>query len=160
MCIYLHPKYRFQIAKITLFSQINKLSEKKVRRKTLYSKDLPPNLKFHLRRCLFVYECPVGMLILPSVFRLRTRLCHVVKTTVITRSKCLISMKNGSHGLECDVIRFAHDRKEVHMTSFSCQFAQPARRQRQGIIRQVPSSGFRLDDQNLFRYWRKGRQCL
>jgi hypothetical protein len=51
---------------------------------------------------LFAYECPVLMLILPSLFRLRTRLCHVVKTTVITRSKGFVSMKNGSHGLECD----------------------------------------------------------
>jgi hypothetical protein len=51
---------------------------------------------------LFAYECPVWMLILPSLFRLRTGLRHVVKTTVITRSKGLVSMKNGSHGLECD----------------------------------------------------------
>ena len=75
---------------------------------------------------LFVYKCPVWMLIQPSLFRLRTVLCHVVKTTVITRSKGLVSMKNGSHGLECDVIRFAHGRKNVQMTSFPCQFAQPA----------------------------------
>ena len=66
------------------------------------------------------------MLIQPSLFRLRTVLCHVVKTTVITRSKGLVSMKNGSYGLECDVIRFAHGRKNVQMTSFPCQFAQPA----------------------------------
>ena len=63
------------------------------------------------------------MLLLPSVFRLRTGLCHVVKATVITRSKGLVSMKNGSHGLECDVISFAHGRKDVRMTSFPCQFA-------------------------------------
>jgi hypothetical protein len=36
------------------------------------------------------------MFILPSLFRLRTGLRHVVKTTVITRSKGLVSMKNGS----------------------------------------------------------------
>ena len=66
------------------------------------------------------------MFILPSLFRLRTGLRHVVKTTVITRSKGLVSMKNGSHGLECDVIRFAHGRKNVQMTSFPCQFAQSA----------------------------------
>ena len=42
-------------------------------------------------------ECLVWMLILPSLFRLRTGLCHVVKTTVITRSKGFVSMKNGSH---------------------------------------------------------------
>ncbi len=63
------------------------------------------------------------MLILPSLFRLRTRLCHVVMTTFITRSKGLVSMKNGSHGLECDVISFAHGRKDVKMPSFPCQFA-------------------------------------
>ena len=75
---------------------------------------------------LFVYECPFWMLFLPSVFSLRTRLSHVVKTTVITRSKGLVSMENGSHGLECDVVGSAHGRKDVQMTSFPCQFAQPA----------------------------------
>ena len=66
------------------------------------------------------------MFFLPSSFRIGTGLCHVIIAAVIAQSKGLASVENGSHGLECDVISLAHDRKDVQVTALACQFAQAA----------------------------------
>ena len=61
---------------------------------------------------------------------------------VITQSKGLVAVENGSHGLECDVISLAHDRKDIQVTALACQFAQTAAGLKciQGILSVKPCS--------------------
>ncbi len=66
------------------------------------------------------------MFIPPSSFRLGAGLCHVIMAAVVAKSKGLVTVENGSHGLECDVIGLAHGRKDIQMTELAGQFAQTA----------------------------------